>query len=215
MLRRFLICTVAVLLASTSTFADDKCVPIPIPPVDLTKSLFTPQQEQELGEIVAQATDRYAGVIVDEQVTGHMQQIVDRLLTVLPPTDMKVRLIAVRAPVVNAWSTVGGRIYVTRKLIAFVRSEDELAGILAHELGHIVMRQSALEMGEMFRQAGVTSVSDRADIEAKFQRFLDTVERNPSAFHLKHEENKEQLIADRVAMEAMTRAGYLPAALVE
>ena len=76
----------------------------------------------------------------------------------------------------------GGRIYITRKLIAFARNEDELAGVLAHELGHLAARQTAADMTRAFKKVlGVTEVKDRRDIFEKYNQLVENFARKPGA----------------------------------
>ena len=48
-------------------------------------------------------------------------------------------------PTAEAFSIAGGHIYISRKIVAMTRSEDEMAGVLAHEMGHIVAHHAAIE----------------------------------------------------------------------
>ena len=65
----------------------------------------------------------------------------------------------------------GGRIYVSRRLVAYVQSEDDLAGVIAHELGHLVTWQQAIELTRVMREViGVTPVGDRRDIFEKYNQ---------------------------------------------
>jgi predicted Zn-dependent protease len=50
------------------------------------------------------------------------------------------------SPVVNAFALPGGYVYVTRGILAHFNSEDELAGVLGHEIGHVVARHSAEQL---------------------------------------------------------------------
>ena len=68
----------------------------------------------------------------DDELT----RIGEKLLATLPPTGIHYRFRIYDSGEVNAFSVAGGRVYVSRKLIAAVKNEDELAGVLAHELGH-------------------------------------------------------------------------------
>ena len=49
-------------------------------------------------------------------------------------------------PAVNAFAMPGGYIYVTRGLLAHMKSEAQLAGVLGHEIGHVTARHSARQM---------------------------------------------------------------------
>jgi len=59
----------------------------------------------------------------------------------------------------------GGRVYVSRKMVAFLRNEDELAGLLGHELGHLAARQQAMELSRDFRDVlGPRTLSPDEDL---------------------------------------------------
>ena len=68
-----------------------------------------------------------------EELTAYLRAVGERVLKKMAPTDLHYRFFLVDLPVANAFAIPGARIYVSRKLVAFTRSEDELAGILARE----------------------------------------------------------------------------------
>ena len=140
----------------------------------------------------------------DDEIT----RIGEKLLAQLPPTDIHYRFRIYDSGEVNGFSLAGGRVYISRKLIASVKNEDELAGVLAHELGHLSTHQTAIEMTRMFKiQLGVTQVGDRADIFTKVHKLLSTpVKENEEGDN----EKKDQMVADQVALYAVIRAGYAP-----
>ena len=156
-------------------------------------------------------------VIDDEEVTGYLQRVGERLLKHAPPTKLKFQFFLFDLPVANAFGLPGGRIYVSRKLVAFARSEDELAGVLGHEVGHLVARQPALDMSRVFRDVlGTTQVGDRRDIFEKYNQLVESAKRKPKAFqHSEKKEQHEQLIADSIAVHAVAGAGYSPQAFVD
>jgi WD40 repeat protein len=99
-------------------------------------------------------------------------------------------------------------------MIAFVQSEDELAGIIAHETGHLIARQQAIEMTRLMREIlGVTKVTDRHDIFEKYNQLVENVARKPQAAGKgeKHED-KDQIVADQIGLFALASAGYDPQA---
>jgi hypothetical protein len=88
------------------------------------------------------------------------------------------RFYLIDLPQVNAFSIAGDRVYVSRKIVAFAHNDDELAGVLAHELGHIVTHQSAIEMTRAFREIlNVTQVGSRDDVFRKFHQYVENVSR--------------------------------------
>lgn len=172
-------------------------------------NIFTPQQEVDLGDVIAQFVVPSHRPIDDDALAAHMRAIADRLIVQLPPTGLRFRFYLADWPQANAFSIVGGRVYVARKLISFAKSEDEVAGVLAHELGHIVTHQQAIDFTRYFQQVGITEVGDARDIYDKFNRFLES--RSKVKEKKEHGED-EQLGADHVAIEVMARAGYDPQA---
>ncbi len=202
--------TVAALSQQTAT-------PCGKPPIILQSTepnIFSEQQEQWLGEAMADYFDHDIRQIKNPALNTYLNTIGSRLLAALPPTTMQFHYTLVESSEVNGFSIAGGRVYITSKLVASAHSEDEIAGVIAHELGHILTHQFAIETtADLRRLLGVTSVSDRADIYAKFQRLVD------ARMHQKHQtdvdSDDKQDQADRVAVYAAATAGYRPQAYAE
>lgn len=74
----------------------------------------------------------------DEEWQAYVQQVGERLLAVSPDAGKKYYFYVLDNPAVNAMALPDGYIFINRGLIAYLRSEDELAGVLAHEIGHVV-----------------------------------------------------------------------------
>jgi Peptidase family M48 len=181
------------------------------------KSIFTPQQEVDLGDIEAEQLEKSFRVIHDDELTSYMNGVVTRLLAHMPPTQLNFRVVLIDMPVVNSFSIAGGRIYVTRKMVAFLRNEDELAGLLGHEMGHVLTHQYAIEMTRRFQEIlGVTSVGDRKDIFDKYNRLLDNLAKNTKILRQgAREEEPRQYQADQAAFYAGVSAGYSPESFVD
>jgi WD40 repeat protein len=180
------------------------------------QSIFSPRQEMDLGDVIAEHVQQDYRVVEDPEVTGFLRRVGERLVSQLPPSEMRYQFFVVDLPDANAFTMPGGRIYVTRKLIAFAASEDELAGVLAHELGHAASGQMGAEMTRLFREVlGATGVTDRRDIFEKYNQILDNAARKPGAWKRgDREEEGQQYEADRIGIYAMAAAGYDPQAFV-
>src|SRR5512146_2761993 len=180
---------------------------LPPPVVPSPGNIFSPAQEVSLGEVMAEHMERNFRVVRDDKLNAYLQNIANRLQEQLP-ADLPVRVRLVDIPEINAYAAAGGRVYVTRKLVAFARSEDELAGVIGHEIGHALSRDAAASMSRLLKAVlGVTSVSDKQDIREKYNSMLDNVARRKVKVKLSAESD-EQLNADRVAIYAVSRAGY-------
>ena len=167
-------------------------------------NIFNEAQEQALGDAMAEWEEAYlriAAPTADDQLT----RIGQRLLAVLPPTKIHFTFRIYDSGEINAFSTAGGHVYVSRKLIAAAKNEDELAAVVAHEIGHLMTHQMAIDYTRMLRmRLGVTQLGDRADVFARFHQLWST---KPRYHENEHEEGGE-LTADRVGLFAMVRAGY-------
>ena len=212
-LRLALLLAFAVILCDVSR-AQQECPQPPALGRVSGKNIFNEQQEIDLGDAMGDAMAREFTLIDDPALTAHLEELGKRLATHLPPNQLRLRFYLMELPEVNAFSIAGGRIYVARKMVALTRNDDELAGVLAHEMGHIVTHQSAIEMTRMLKQVlGVTEVGDRADIYDKFHRLLENERRK--TVHISGEGEAEQYVADEVALFAMARAGFSPQAYVD
>lgn len=198
-------------LTSFAVSAQTDCPALQAPPTDPSKLLFSPQQEQELGEIVRQQLESRFRVIEEEQVTGYLKRVGERVSQHLPQTGLHYEFLLYDQPEVQAFGMPGGRVYVSRKMAAYLRDENELAGVLGHELGHLVARQQALDMSRVFRDVlGIKSVSPDEDLFGLYNQFMESVRLKKTHASPSGEEEKGQKIADQLGVQAVARAGYSP-----
>jgi predicted Zn-dependent protease len=142
-------CFAAVLLANVFpvSIAAQTCGPKPAALIATGPNIFSEQQEQWLGDAMADLVEAKYRPVRDPAENAYLQSIADRLLAVLPPTGIHFRLLMIDSPEINGFSLAGGRIYITRKLVANANSEDEVAAVIGHEMGHILSHQFATDDG--------------------------------------------------------------------
>ncbi len=191
--------------------------PCKAPEILLNRSqsnIFNEEQEMILGDVIADYFQKNYRIIRDDEANRYLRAIGERLVAHLPPTSIKFQFVVVDRPELNAFASAGGRIYVTRKMIAFVRNEDELAGIIGHELGHGIVRHSSIDMTRNFKELlGIREVGDQKDIFEKFNRMIDN-QRTKRLRPRRGHEDDQQLEADKIGFYAMAAAGYDPKAIV-
>jgi WD40 repeat protein len=186
------------------------CLPPVALPVPTEPNIFSPEQEVFLGEASAERIQKDFHIIEDAELITYLTRIGTRLTQQLPLASIELHFFLVDLPEVNAFVLPGGRIYVSRKLVALAQSEDDVAGVIAHELGHLVARESAINMTRRFREIlGVTSVTDRRDIFEKYNRWIDSIMLKPGASKPRDRE-KGQMVADQIGFYALVAAGYDP-----
>jgi WD40 repeat protein len=196
-------------IASSS---DGACALPNLPSTSRGPNIFSDQQEEWLGDVIDQTFRKDFHVVEDPD--GYLQKLGERLLAQLPPTKMHYRFVIVDAPDLNSFGTAGGRIYIFRRIISFAQNEDELAALLGHEIGHMVTHQAAIEFSGWLGELNVHAVGDRQDIFNKWNQLVD----NAAKIHIHSSDKREQgeqLIADRIGLYAMARAGYDPTHAVD
>ena len=178
-------------------------------------NIFSPEQEMILGDLNYQRMAADTRYLQDEKLLAYIRNIGDRLVRHMPPTGLKFQYFIVDMPEANAFNTPGGYIFISRKLIAFTQTEDELAGVMAHEMGHATVHHSASDVSELFKKIlNVTELGDRKDITEKFNLLIER-ERTKSVPRPANHESAQQLEADRIGLFAMVAAGYDPNAFPE
>jgi predicted Zn-dependent protease len=108
----------ATVLAAAAQTVPSAC---PAPPAVLNSTqpnIFSEQQEQWLGDAMADMIERDYKPVKDPAENEYLARIAKRLLATLPPTSIQFRVVLVDSSDVNGFSLAGGRIYLTRKLVA-------------------------------------------------------------------------------------------------
>ena len=207
----FLVLALSATMFCSVSRAQD-CAPPPLVANAKSTNLFTPEQEMIFGELTLQKMAGEIRFVRDEASLAYVNAIGGKLAKHLPPTGLRFQFHLVDLPDTNAFNIPGGHVFLSRKLVAFANNEDELAGVIAHELGHAVVRHGATDMSELLRKIlGVSALGDRRDIVEKYNLLIERA-RTKSFSRRRGHENEQQLEADRVGLYAMIAAGYDPAA---
>ena len=182
------------------------------PPLTANRpNLFNQQQEQWLGDaMAAQQEPNYT--LLPEKDSEFLTKLGQKLLAQLPPTQMNYHFRVYESSELNGFSLAGGYVYVSRKLITDAKSEDEIAGVLSHEIGHIYTHQIASALTrEMKRRLNLSSLGERADVWDKYQLMFNASAKAREDLD-ESEAEKDEMRADAVGLYAMMRAGFAPQA---
>lgn len=199
-----------VVVVSVSFAFGQTCDPPQIVANARTDNIFTPEQEMVLGELTLQRLSTEFRPIRDPQLLAYVESIGAKLLEKFPNTGLKYTFHIIEYPEANAFNIPGGHVFLTRKLIGFVTSEDELASVIAHELGHAAVRHGAQDISSaMKRVLGISTLGDRKDIVDKYNRLIENARTKRAPARRGHE-NEQQLEADKLGFFAMVAAGYDP-----
>ena len=195
------------------------CPAISVPEVAPGADIFNPRQEAALGDAMDAGIRQTMHAVQDPALTKPLLDVAARLETQLPPDHPQFRVGLFDAASADAFS-IPGHIYISRKLVALTRNEDELAGILAHEMGHLLAHHSAIQTTESFRRVlNLAQVGDEADVVAAWNQYLNNYKRvkyTPNdAARLQKIENQNQQQADSIALSIVARAGYSSQSFVD
>jgi predicted Zn-dependent protease len=110
---------------------------------DSAGKYISPQEEEALGRGVLR-TLRQRGLLVDDpQLVGYVESLGRRVLSGVPATSYPYTFFLVRDGSINAFAAPGGYIGIHAGLILASETEDELAGVVAHEIAHVQQRHAA------------------------------------------------------------------------
>ena len=101
---------------------------------------ITIQEEEDLSKELLQVIEKKLHLIKDPFVVGYVNKIGNDILAKMPPQPFTYRFYVVKQHVYNAFATPAGHIFINSGLLTALETEEELAGILAHEIAHVVSR---------------------------------------------------------------------------
>jgi len=117
---------------------------------------------------------------------------------------------------VNAFALPGGPVFITEALLARLSTEGELAGVLAHEVGHVIGRHSAERISKEQLTQGLTGALILSTYDPNDPSSANTAQVGmlvASLVNLKYGRDDE-LESDRFGVRFMTEAGYDPRSLI-
>jgi len=98
--------------------------------------------ERKIGEQVSAKVRTEYGVFQDKAVTKYVSLVGMALAKASTRPDLKWEFIVLDTDGVNAFASPGGLVHITRGALGFIKSEAELAGVLAHEVAHITKKHT-------------------------------------------------------------------------
>lgn len=181
----------------------------------LAKALISTEQENQLGLQLKNDLDQNQKLayMTDPEVVGYVRGIADKILQFgkQDRADVKWQVFVIDdAKTVNAFATPGGYLYVYRGLLLTAENEAELAGVMAHEAGHVVARHSARSIVAAY---GIEAVE--AALLGKNPGLLGQLSANIAGkgIMLSHS-RADETEADEFGARYASAAGYDPRGLV-
>jgi len=167
---------------------------------DLT---FTEEEEQTIGLDVSQKVRQRFGVVQDPAVHKYVSLVGTTVAKQSERPDLPWTFIVLDTDGVNAFASPGGYVHITRGALGLIDNEAELAGVLGHEIGHVVRKHTinALRKNSAV-QLGAGAASERSAL-------LATVGNAVYSNVLENAYDRgDELDADRVGIDLPSKAGY-------
>jgi len=180
---------------------------------DASGDELSPQAERALGESIMRQVRRDAAYVDDADLTDYLNRFAAPLMAAPAAGGLTFEFFAVGDASINAFALPGGFIGVHTGLIAASETESELAGVLAHEIGHVTQRHIARMLAQQ-KQVSLVSMAAlvlallaaRSNPQAAMGGAMlgDQLARN-NMLSFSREAERE---ADRVGFEIMRQAGF-------
>ncbi|NJL87084.1 MAG: M48 family metalloprotease [Leptolyngbyaceae cyanobacterium SM1_1_3] len=181
---------------------------------------LTPQQEVVLGQQASQEmAAEYGGLYPDQQLQAYVDQVgqavVQQSEASQSPYPFEFYLLR-DLETVNAFALPGGQIFITAALLGRLENEAQLAGVLGHEVGHVVARHGAehlarQQLGALLVNVVGITVSDSPDQARQAAILAQAVNQ---LVNLRYG-REDELESDRLGFQFMVEAGYTPEGIVE
>ena len=110
------------------------------------------EQERQIGASEAAQIDSQMPLIRDTAIDRFVRDLGQSMASRTSRADLDWHFAVVNSPEVNAFALPGGFVYVNRGVIEQADRLDELAGIMGHEIGHVVRRHSVAQIEQTGRQ---------------------------------------------------------------
>ena len=117
---------------------------LPLPKAEA--AMISQKQEIEMGQEVAKQLENQYGLVQDDDVQARVDRIGHKLLEHGTRPGLTYTFKVLNTPDVNALACPGGFIYVYKGLLDYMTSDDEVAAVLGHEIGHIEKRHTVHQL---------------------------------------------------------------------
>lgn len=173
---------------------------------------FPDRQDIDIGEQYAPEVEKeLKGRIEDQTLQNYIDGVGQKVAKISHRPDFNYRFVAVHDKSINAVALPGGHIFVTKGMLLKLKSEAQLAGVLAHETVHVVARDAA---NTMSKQIGMDILFAAVMTQTSSRDALTMADLARQIVALKYGRDDER-DADIYGMDYMVRAGYNPNGAVE
>ncbi|RYG42698.1 M48 family peptidase [bacterium] len=181
----------------------------------------TPQQEIALGlQAVPQMVQEYGGPDSNEKAQAAVDEVGRNIVARSDASKGVYQYeftVLADGKTVNAFALPGGQVFITRALLARLKTKDQLAGVLSHEIVHVVGRHGAEQLARQQFAQGLTGAAVVASVDPGDPRTYKNAavaQAVSSLVNLRYG-REDELESDRLGVRYMKQAGYDPRGMIE
>lgn len=175
---------------------------------------LSPEQEVAIGlQSRPQMMQQHGGLHPDQRAQAHVDAVGARLVnnSIARRSGYEYDFHLLADPTaINAFALPGGQVFITAALYSQLANEDQLAGILGHEIGHVIHRHGAERMAKMDLTQGLTGAAVLASGDYGTAQAAQMI---GNLVNMKYGRDQE-LESDDFGVRLMVEAGYRPEDLI-
>jgi Zn-dependent protease with chaperone function len=200
-------------LTATTVVAQTKVTP--------PKNKYTPEQDVQIGREAAAEVRQQYPVITDDNVEDYLERLGDRLVEAAPRElnnpAFQYSFTPVNLKDINAFALPGGPMFVNRGMIEAAKGEGEVAGVMAHELAHVLLRHGTANATKQqgFQIGAIAGAIAGAVIGGNLGQIVSQGSQFGLGTWLMKYSREYEKQADLVGAQIMARAGYDPRDLAQ
>lgn len=209
---RLIIGLVLALFAIISYYTSSETNPIT---GEVQRISISPDQEIALGlQAVPEMQRQYGGLTSDDERQQRVNRIGTTLIqrSVANKTDWKYDFhVLADSETVNAFALPGGQVFITQGLLDKLKTDDHVAGVLAHEMTHVIARHGAQKLAKMQLAQGLSGAAVIASGDYSSGQLVQMVGQMVGMKYGREDE----LESDNLGVRIMHEAGFDPHAMIE
>ncbi|MBT8356680.1 MAG: M48 family metalloprotease, partial [Deltaproteobacteria bacterium] len=175
---------------------------------------ITAAEEEELSREFMKVIYKKLKFVEDPVIVNYVNKIGKKIVSILPPQPFNYRFYVIEEDIFNAFATPAGHIFIYSGLMAAMENEEELAGILGHEIAHVFCRHISQKIDRSKKISIATLAGIAAGIflgaegagEVGSAVVVGSMAAGQSMTLAYSREDERQ--ADQIGLNYLTKAGY-------
>jgi predicted Zn-dependent protease len=171
--------------------------------------LISTDEERRIGATEhPKILQKFGGAYDDLKVSDYIAAIGNRLVATTELPGENFTFTVLNSPIVNAMALPDGYVYLTRGLLALAQNEAEMAGVIGHEIGHVVARHTVARISRaqvtQFGLIGLAILGGVAGLPSRTSQIANSL----ASLHLRGFSRDQEFEADTLGIRYISRAGY-------